>query len=52
MKPQSPDRSAVAHVIAIEYTPTKADQLNKTLTIKTDLNGGLTATVKVEGKSE
>ena len=52
VKPQSPDRSAVAHVIAIEYTPTKADQLNKTLTIKTDLNGGLTATVKVEGKSE
>jgi len=46
------DKSAVTHVISIEYTPTKPEQLNKTLTIKTDLPGGMTATVKIEAVAD
>ncbi|MFL5340241.1 MAG: DUF1573 domain-containing protein [Gemmataceae bacterium] len=52
IKVQLPDKPAAVQVVTIQYTPDKAQELNKVLTLKTDLPGGLSTTVKVEGKAD
>lgn len=47
-----PEKAAVAHVVSIALAPTKAGMVSRTLILKTDLNGGLTTTVKVDAKTE
>jgi hypothetical protein len=42
-------QAAPAHVIQIDFVPEKAGKISKTLTIKTDLPGDLSANVVVEG---
>jgi hypothetical protein len=44
-----PDKSGTALVLTIEYLPTQPGNLKKLLTIKTDLDGELSATVTAEG---
>jgi len=46
-----PEKAAAAQVITIEFLPTAAGVLNKELTIKTDLNGGMNATVTIAGEA-
>jgi hypothetical protein len=44
-----PDKAATAHLLVVEFVPTHAGKISKTLTIKTDLAGDLSAHVTVEG---
>ena len=37
-------------VVTVKFTPTKAGAVNKTITLKTDLNGGATAVIPVEAE--
>jgi hypothetical protein len=43
------DKSQAAHLIQIEFIPAQPGKVSKTLTIKTDLPGDLSASVVVEG---
>jgi hypothetical protein len=51
IKVKLPDKAAAAQVVTIEYLPTAAGAVNKELTIKTDLNGGLSTVVIVNGEA-
>lgn len=43
------DKAAPVHLVTVEFIPKQPGKLSKTLKIKTDLPGDLTATVTVEG---
>jgi len=44
-----PEKAATAHLLVVEFVPQQAGKITKTLTIKTDLAGDLSAQVTVEG---
>jgi hypothetical protein len=49
VKAKFQDKALPVHLVTVEFLPGKEGKLNKTLTIKTDLAGDLTATVTLEG---